>query len=382
MVVNIFYSWQSDLPNSKNRGFIQSCIEKAVSQITQEKIHLEIAVDRDTKGVSGTPDIASSIFSKIDASNIFIADISIINSSSNDRKTPNPNVLIELGYAAKTLGWNNIISIFNTEYGKVEDLPFDLRFRRPLSYKIKNQKNKTEDRADLINILKKEIDSIILKEHSKDEIRQYIKQQIDKEILTICNQLFKIIYGYDKQYTLDSIWQMLNLTEDEIQRELFEKRFLRFTVLKDWKDFMEKLQHAMNQPFFTQNAEPIFVTSLIKVVKGLEAMAVVFGNGKLFNDTDKVIEGFRIVDGHKMNSDNPKDSYLLTKEIGGDDKGVVVDFGTIRKFNLKRTRTILTINNDLFFGVVLSIRELLQGIDSWTSATGNQLILDPLTFRM
>lgn len=382
MEVNIFYSWQSDLPNNKNRGFIQDCLEKAVRLISREKIHLDIAVERDTKGVSGTPDIASSIFSKIDNSKIFIGDISIINSSSNDRKMPNPNVLIELGYAAKTLGWNSIISIFNTEFGKIEDLPFDLRFRRPLTYKIENLDNKTEDRAKLIDILKNEINSIIQKEQSKDEIRKYIKQQIDKEILTICNQIFKIIYSYDKQYTLGSIWQMLNLTEDEIRRELEEKRFIGFSVLKDWKVFMQKFQDAMNQPFFTQNAEPSFVTSLIKVIKGLETMAIVFGNEKLFNETDMIMNGYMIVDGYEMNPDNPKDSYLLTKQIGDTEKGVVVDFGTIRKYNLRRAKTIMTINNDLFFGVVLSIRELLNGIESWTSATGNQLIIDPLTFRI
>jgi hypothetical protein len=382
MEVNVFYSWQSDLPNNKNRGFIQDCIEKAVKQITKEKVHLEIAVDRDTKGISGTPDIASSIFSKIDNSTIFIADISIINSQSTDRKTPNPNVLIELGYAAKTLGWSNIISIFNTEFGKVEELPFDLRFRRPLTYKIENQKNKTADRVKLIDIIKSELTSIIHKQQSKDEIRQYIKQQIDKEILTICNQLFKVFYGYDKQYTLDSIWQMLNFTEEEIQRELFERRFLGFTVLKDWKLSMQKLQDAMNQPFFTQNAEPAFVSSLIKVIRGLETMAVVFSNEKLFRDSNKTANEYRVVDGYKMNSDNPKDSYLLTKKLADTEEEVVVDFGTIRKFNLKRTNTIMTINGEMFLSVTMSIRELLQGIDAWTSATGNQLIVDPLTFRI
>ncbi len=166
MEVNIFYSWQSDLPNNTNRGFIQDCLEKAIKHLTQEKVHLEIAVDRDTKGVSGTPDIASSIFSKIDNATVFIADISIINSQSSDRKTPNPNVLIELGYAAKTLSWNNIISIFNTEFGMVEELPFDLRFRRQLNYKIENKKNKSADRARLIEIFKTELTLIIHKEQS------------------------------------------------------------------------------------------------------------------------------------------------------------------------------------------------------------------------
>ena len=29
----IFYSWQSDLSNSTNRGFIEECIEKAIKEI-------------------------------------------------------------------------------------------------------------------------------------------------------------------------------------------------------------------------------------------------------------------------------------------------------------------------------------------------------------
>lgn len=382
MEVSIFYSWQSDLANSKNRGFIQDCIEKAVKKIIREKIHLEIAVDRDTKGVTGTPDIASSIFSKIDTATIFIADISIINSEEAGRKTPNPNVLVELGYAAKTLGWNNIISIFNTEFGKVEDLPFDLRFRRPLTYQITNPKNKSDDRNRLTEVIKNEINSIVKKEHSKDEIRNYIKQQVDKEILTVCNQLFKILYGYEKKYTLDGIWQMLNLTEDEIQRELVEKHLLGFAVLKDWRVFMQKLQDTMNQSFFTQNAESGYVNSLIKVMRGLEAMSVVFSNEKLFVDTDRIADDFRVVDGHEMNADNPVDSYLLTKQIGETGEGVVVDFGTIRKFNLRRAKTFVLIKSELLFGVTFSIKELLNGIDAWTSATGNQLIIDPLTFRI
>ncbi len=145
---------------------------------------------------------------------------------------------------------------------------------------------------------------------------------------------------------------------------------------------MQNLQEAMNQPFFTQNAEPSFVSSLIKVIKGLETMAVVFGNDKLFIDSNKTVDEYRVVAGYKMNPDNPKDSYLLTKQLADTDEGVVVDFGTIRKFNIKRTKTVMTINNELFFGVVFSIRELLQGINAWTSATGNQLIIDPLTFRV
>lgn len=61
-------------------------------------------IDRDTQGLAGAPDIGDSIYDKIDSADIFIADVTIINQDYAGRKTPNPNVLIELGYAIKALG--------------------------------------------------------------------------------------------------------------------------------------------------------------------------------------------------------------------------------------------------------------------------------------
>jgi hypothetical protein len=43
----------------------------------------------------------------------------------NRRRTPNPNVLVELGYALKALGDERVIVVVNTAFGKEELLPFD-----------------------------------------------------------------------------------------------------------------------------------------------------------------------------------------------------------------------------------------------------------------
>ena len=134
MIKTVFYSWQSDLPSSTNRNYIEACINEAIYKINRNDDYIvDLNLDRDTKGIAGTPDIVNSIFKKIDKCDIFIADISIINNLSEGRKTPNPNVLLELGYASKVLGWDEIICLFNTSYGKIEELPFDLRFRRPFA---------------------------------------------------------------------------------------------------------------------------------------------------------------------------------------------------------------------------------------------------------
>lgn len=107
----IFYSWQSDLPNNSNRGFIDTALQRAIKAIDQDDTAaIEPVIDRDTIGVTGSPDIAISIFAKIASADIFVADVSIINPQENGRQTPNPNALFELG-------WKNVILVMNDFFG-------------------------------------------------------------------------------------------------------------------------------------------------------------------------------------------------------------------------------------------------------------------------
>ena len=132
----IFYSWQSDCPSNTNRNLISTALEKAIESLQKdETTTIDPVMDRDTLGMPGSPDIVHSIFSKIDNTFAFVCDVSIIDSASS-RPAPNPNVLVELGYAVKTLGWNRIIMVMNTEYGEPDKLPFDLKSKRVLTYKL------------------------------------------------------------------------------------------------------------------------------------------------------------------------------------------------------------------------------------------------------
>lgn len=165
--VKVFYSWQSDLPGNETRSLIQSGIDAAVKAMRNT---VEIVADRDTKNVPGTPDIPATIFSKIADSDIFVADISIVNKYStfdesgnikgNIKFSPNPNVLLELGYAAALLGWDNIICIIDTDYGQIEDLPFDLDHRRPFAYSL-NGREKGDIRKSIRDLVISMVSDVI-----------------------------------------------------------------------------------------------------------------------------------------------------------------------------------------------------------------------------
>lgn len=147
----LFYSWQSDLPNSTNRGFIEKALENTARAISSdETLEVEPVIDRDTSGIPGAPDIANTIFAKIEQSQVFVCDVSIINEISSPRPTPNPNVLIELGYAMKVLGAEKIVMIMNTTFGDPNLLPFDLRMRRVITYFMREEnKDRVSERKKL-----------------------------------------------------------------------------------------------------------------------------------------------------------------------------------------------------------------------------------------
>lgn len=153
----VFYSWQSSLPNKTNRNLIKDSLEKALKEINKElSVDERIELDSDTKNTVGSPDIVHTIMNKIDNSDIFIADVSIIKGT-----TPNPNVMLELGYALKTLGDKKIIMLFNDAFGNTKDLPFDLGFKRQMIYSCTENDNIPEVRIKLISNLKNALTAIL-----------------------------------------------------------------------------------------------------------------------------------------------------------------------------------------------------------------------------
>jgi hypothetical protein len=100
----VFYSWQSDLEGRANRSLIGDALAKAAKTLrADDTLHVEPVMDRDTAGRSGSPDIAATIFEKIEVVDAFVADVSFITPPTPDepkrKRCPNPNVLLELGWA-------------------------------------------------------------------------------------------------------------------------------------------------------------------------------------------------------------------------------------------------------------------------------------------
>ncbi len=138
--MKVFWSWQNDYEPKTNRKFIRAALGEAVNRVGDE-LGLEAAerpeLDHDTKSTPGMAEITGTILGKISESAVFVADLTPIGVSPGGKALPNPNVLIELGWALKCVGADRIIAIMNTATGYgPEALPFDIRHRRAMPYAL------------------------------------------------------------------------------------------------------------------------------------------------------------------------------------------------------------------------------------------------------
>lgn len=147
----IFYSWQSD--RQKTKAFIEEALDYAVKELSKDALNLldSPRVDSDTKNVSGAPDIVSTILSKIENSDVFVADVSIVGKIDGNKCVVNQNVAFELGYASSCLGDDRLILIFDESCGDTLGLPFDIRNRRILLCNSGSRAGKLG--AELANII-------------------------------------------------------------------------------------------------------------------------------------------------------------------------------------------------------------------------------------
>ncbi len=143
--MKIFWSWQSDTPGKTGRYFVRDALSNAIKTLkepepvqepNEREVQDALHLDHDRQGVTGSPDLASTIMKKIEESAVFVADVTPVATipavkdgdkvKRPEKRIMNPNVAIELGYALKAVTSERVLMVVNDFYGGREFLPFDL----------------------------------------------------------------------------------------------------------------------------------------------------------------------------------------------------------------------------------------------------------------
>jgi Predicted nucleotide-binding protein containing TIR-like domain len=207
----VFYSWQADTNTKAGRYLIRDALKEAFKELSET-----LVLDEATRAEPGNPDIFETIQEKINRASFFVPDLTLVGhyTEKTEKKfTPNPNVLVEYGYALRRLGQGRIIPVFNKHFGKLENLPFDINKRV-----IRVQFDLSPEAKDPY---KKEV-----KKKLAEDLRRELRLAIDKSLwfgisensrLAVKLFVVKSEYGasQDPKFTIPEFCSHLGLSDSE-----------------------------------------------------------------------------------------------------------------------------------------------------------------------
>ena len=216
------------------------------------------------------------------------------------------------------------------------------------------------------------------------ELFDYAKMQVDQQILSVCNQLMKIIGPYGQiDLSAKGVSKFLNLSEDEISQKVSNARFLGFQVLKSWTETEKTLTKLIENAFILESLntdQKRMLPVLLKQVYWLQDLNRYFPD--LFEFGSEVDKNYRIQLGSSMNSENVKypNRYLLLEKLKGS-KYRVTDFGDFRELDKNNLLNVCSIKGVWKSTFVRAIYDLLECMNEWLELTGGEIIINSRMFR-
>lgn len=382
MARTIFYSWQSDLKPSQHRYFIEKCLKNALNELEHDaNIYMEF--DRDTFGMNGSPDITQTIFDKIDKSVLFVCDISIV-SSLETKKTPNPNVLIELGYALSKLGWEHIICLFDGNTGSINDLPFDLRQKRITVF---NPENPKEEKR-ITDILKQNIEELFVDGKLFNPLNDYMKGRIDKNILDIAKQIANLIFGtYTMSEGLLHVKDLINLDNNTILDKLSACKFPGFILMNTYETTESQLRDILKEILSSSYFPKFWSYTILKLIDWLRQYKYMFSprNKNLYVEEilNNDYTNISVISASEFNKNNSINAKIVIENYTKDGKTYI---------DTKKGRVLNTIEYPNYYieltkcfrikethceNMAKLISDFIAICQKWLDNTDSEFILDP-----
>lgn len=184
MNYTVFFAYQTDIDEKYGKAFVQSAVESAIEKFKKNGIN--ITLDFGFRGTPGTPPLLDEMLKKSSQADMVIVDMSFTSSkiwsdakrfrlfgreirilnNVKDKISPNPNVLLETGFAWAQKGTYRTLMVMNEAFGNASQLPVDLKgFRWGIRYNLdennytQNEKIKKDLADDFYKAIKTSINS-------------------------------------------------------------------------------------------------------------------------------------------------------------------------------------------------------------------------------
>lgn len=217
------------------------------------------------------------------------------------------------------------------------------------------------------------------------ELFEYVKMRIDREILSVVNQLMKLVQTYEQR---DASFKGINafLSQDgqQLSTAMKGKEYLGFQILKEWDVSENNLEQILESPFVLQKLENDQAIAVVTLMKQIRSLADVGKNvTDLYELTNEESPHYRVQAGVDMNQGNSNypDRYLLLKRITADNYQVA-DFGDFPPYQVSRLLHFYRINEKYREAYANEIADVMAAVNHWVELTGREFLIDTRTFRL
>lgn len=216
------------------------------------------------------------------------------------------------------------------------------------------------------------------------ELFDYAKMQIDRELMSIVNQLMKLVYPYEKRnFSFQGIQEFLSQNRSQIQNVIQSSDYLGFQILKNWSISEGNLHSILENSFILHSLEDDQITSVISILKEVRSLESVQRNvPDLYVNTEKKVDNYHIIRGKEIGDRNIEypDRCLLFRHLQNEENQVT-DFGDFAPYDFGNLLKIFRFNHKYLEGFSDSIFDLIKRINEWLDLTGSEFVIDTKVFR-
>jgi len=212
----------------------------------------------------------------------------------------------------------------------------------------------------------------------------HAKMQIDQDVLSIINQLMKLVRQYENvKLSPKDVQIFLSLSKKDISKNLKTNKFIGFQVFKMWEITEQNINKVLGNSFILNHLDNEQLISLVDLLDQVRLFDIIPKRIQdLYIPTNEEVKGYKIESGVNLNKKNTNypERYVLLKYIQHNEYKVT-DFGDFPLYQKKNLLNVYQVNEKYIEKFSTSIFTLISALKLWIELTNYEFIIDPKMFK-
>lgn len=221
----------------------------------------------------------------------------------------------------------------------------------------------------------------IAKESNKD-LSDYVKMNIDREILALLNRVSPLVIGSPTP-GLNKVLKLLSMNEEKMRKTLDSYSPMAYYLATDWGYSEDQIATLLANELVYNNLSVDERNAFIRLIKAVRTLEYAT-DPQFYKKDGEINPKYTIIKGSEIDQVTKfENRYLLMAKTKKSDGLAVAAFNDIKsgKYNIDLL-TPMKPNNDGQELLLSCVVEILECVSAWTHSRGNDFLIDSRNFKM